>query len=198
MKKTLLLSSMALIIALSITSLQSCKKGAEDPAISLRSRASRLAGTWTLTKFKSTTTNSNGTSTDNIEGTTGTTVSSSGNTNTYTVNEYTYAFDKNGTYKMNASITYNFGGQQTTSISTSNGTWNFLSKGGDLNEKESIYLSELSSTNGGNTTTYSSNSNGVTWVLTSLKNKSIILDSKDGHTQPNVSSTTTHMELEAK
>ena len=45
----------ALALALVAPAFQSCKKGEEDPFISLKSRTSRITGTWTLKSFETTT-----------------------------------------------------------------------------------------------------------------------------------------------
>ena len=44
------------MIALAVLPFQACKKGPDDPVISLRSRTARLTGVWKLTKDESTTT----------------------------------------------------------------------------------------------------------------------------------------------
>lgn len=46
----------ALILALAAPMFQSCKKGDEDPGLSLKSRKGRLAGEWTVNTFEETTT----------------------------------------------------------------------------------------------------------------------------------------------
>jgi hypothetical protein len=41
-----------LLLFIAIGSITSCKKGEDDPAISLRSRKARFANTWTLVKYE--------------------------------------------------------------------------------------------------------------------------------------------------
>jgi hypothetical protein len=105
-----------LVVASSITA---CKKGEGDPAISLRSRAARVAGEWTIDsqEIKSDYTNTSaggssfsGTSTAKFtattySGTNSQTATSAGNptittttTQTGTVSANTYTFEKEGTY----------------------------------------------------------------------------------------------------
>ena len=102
---------------------QSCKKGEEDPGLSLRSRTARLAGEWTVTEMNQTATSENtnsssggfsssGTSVEDqsFDGTsltiysTNTSVNSVGTTTTldtmvYDVVGMTYTIEKDGTFK---------------------------------------------------------------------------------------------------
>ncbi len=90
-----------------------CKKGENDPAISLKSRTSRVTGEWKVTKMTETTTSTpkctgcySGTTTTTLDGTTKTEVSTSTapgstpNTDFYTVPENSLVIEKDGTYKM--------------------------------------------------------------------------------------------------
>lgn len=55
MKKTL--SKLLIIAVITVVAFSGCKKGAEDPAISLLSRKARLTGTWTISSGSWTVTN---------------------------------------------------------------------------------------------------------------------------------------------
>ena len=72
---------LALVTGTTLTTLQSCKKGADDPVVSIYSRKDRFTNTWTLTKYEKNgvgqdvsgttykyTTFNNGTLTQTIEG----------------------------------------------------------------------------------------------------------------------------------
>jgi hypothetical protein len=98
MKKLNKLFLALLLAAFIMPAFQSCKKGPNDPAISLKSRTSRLSGTWSLTKGSEM--NVSGTSTTTTTYSTGsfTVVSgSSSYTGTYT---WEWVIDKAGTYTM--------------------------------------------------------------------------------------------------
>lgn len=172
MKKLIILSIAAVALA---ANLSSCKKGENDPFLSMKSRRARVAGEWTVTKQEgtststsynsgggfTTTTVTNGTTTYN--GTTYTSTSSSSttssggggaitssNTNTdiYTT---AYTFEKDGTFKMETVYT------SPSSTEVYNGTWAFVgkSKKAELKNKEAIEvtITSMSTTEGGVTTT---------------------------------------------
>jgi hypothetical protein len=90
MKKTLTLLSLALLVSASLL-FTGCKKGEDDPFISLSSRDARITAKWKLTKIEGTNTNTfagvSYTSTTNYNGTLLTTTSSSGgvNSSSYTL-----------------------------------------------------------------------------------------------------------------
>lgn len=162
MKKTLILS---VAIAIASGTITSCKKGDNDPFLSLKSRKGRLSGDWSVSNFSTTTkhTNNSGvtTTTDSeFDGTTLTkTVSYSDNTpsstSTYTFSDYSYTFNKDNTYKMTEAYTYTesdtttvFGGESiTTTVHTvtieSDGNWSFIGKQkGDFKNKERFSTQE--------------------------------------------------------
>ncbi|MEN9523873.1 MAG: hypothetical protein RL065_2250 [Bacteroidota bacterium] len=191
------------MIASTVT-LNSCKKGSGDPLLTLRSRKARLVGTWTLSKQdQSNTYTSGGTtnvSTRKVDGTT-LTVTTGG---TSAVGTYTETLDitKDGKFTINSTETYSAGGSTFTTTEVVSGTWDFLSGVGDLKSKESIILKALSitQTSGGTSSvnTYSQTNNGTTWKITTLKNKSLIVDSDDEQTASSVSSYKNHLEYEQK
>jgi hypothetical protein len=138
--KKLKLSILALLAIAAVA--PSCKKGEEDPALSLSSRKSRFAGEWKVSTYEETSTgtttynNANPVYTSTTTGTssikdgalsasstntstqTGSTPST--NTATGTATEYTYTFEKDGTWKAKRSIkitagSNTFGGSTTTS-----------------------------------------------------------------------------------
>lgn len=95
--------SLLAIAVAGVAFVASCKKGEDDPSLSLRSRKSRVAGEWKVSsaETKMTTTGSAGTST-----------SSSTSTETWT----------GDTYKASESSTYSSGGSSSSSTSTIDGT----------------------------------------------------------------------------
>ena len=184
MKKIFLLSAMAVLMLSSVVTLNSCKKGADDPAISLRSRTSRLAGKWTISAGTESTLDTYGgttpttySSTTTINGTTITEVSN--NTTTSGSIVYTVEFVKDGTYTMTRNETYTGSSYNVTST----GTWNFVAGGNDLKDKEAIILTQKSrttvSTYGTNTTTSISSSTASSesdkWIITRLANSELVV-----------------------
>jgi hypothetical protein len=204
MKKHFFILSLICLVAASSITLNSCKKGSGDPFISLRSRKARLAGTWTLTKQDQSSTQTNGgTTTVDTRKVDGTTLTiTNGGTSTVGTYTETLEFTKDGKFTMTSTETYTFGGTAFTSNDVVTGTWDFLSGVGDLKSKESIILKALSmtSTSGGtsNVTTYSQTNNGTTWKITTLKNKTLIVDSDDEQTASSVSSDKNHLEYTQK
>lgn len=156
-----------------VLSMTSCKKGANDPGISLKSRKGRLAGEWTLkegqliniytssgtsTTYTTTFTSSNQTNSDG----------SSSTTAPYTLK---WEFEKDGTYKsteVDDGVT-----------STEEGFWQFLSKskGGEVKNKEaiSVYASTISSPGGTSTYTGKSNLSDIIYQIDKLSSKELVI-----------------------
>lgn len=148
----------------------SCKKGENDPFLSLSSRKARVSGEWTVTGYESTetVTQNDGdynqmsqslsgstitVSSTNYDASDGSTVTSSG---TYTLNEGSFTFDKDGTWSRVWNATYTstseydiFGTTYTTvtttvTTRTESGTWSFVGKTKDeYKNKERIVLNSL-------------------------------------------------------
>jgi hypothetical protein len=160
------LTKSVLAILVVASSFTACKKGEGDPAISLRSRASRVAGEWTVdtqdmkSDYSGTSTGSSGYTGSSTEKITATTYSSTdisgGNTVTATgtVSSHKYTFEKDGTFTHEFNYTTkksetetNFG--QTYTIEktdvhtiTESGVWNFLGKvQADTKNKEEMSVS---------------------------------------------------------
>lgn len=197
MKKVLLLALSTLLLAGSFTS---CKKGENDPAVSLASRKARVSGEWTVTKEESKTTETNGgtfgfseTTVSVYDGTTKTTTIShtpnSGNDETTTdVMIYTHSLtiEKDGTYKE----TYANG----SDIVTYEGTWMFLgkSKADKLKKKEAIMftLRTETATSGSSTSiTNIKNLSGTVLMIDQLKSKEMITIIDESYSDDNNSST---------
>lgn len=180
MKNTVVLLLSALVIAVSFSG---CKKGENDPLLSLRSRKSRLEGNWVIVKEEVSETNISGSTTEAIQSvydgemkvtTTTTTVGALATTVIDTV-KYTFNFDikKDGNYKMIAA------NENKIDIVTTEGTWLFLGKSklNDLKNKEAILLTTskqvVSSNPVANSVNYE-NLNGLTIVIDELKNKEMM------------------------
>jgi len=152
-----------LVVASSITA---CKKGEGDPSISLRSRASRVAGEWTVdtqdmkSDYSGTSTGSSGytgSSTEKITPTTYSMTNTSGGvsvTTTGIVSSHKYTFEKEGTWTHE----FNYTTEKTQDDSqsgftditkttevhtiTESGVWNFLGKvQADTKNKEEMSVS---------------------------------------------------------
>jgi hypothetical protein len=180
MKSTVVLLLSALVIA---SSFSGCKKGENDPFLSLRSRKSRLEGNWVIVKEEVSETNINGSTTEIMQSvydgkmkvtTTTTTVGALSTTVIDTV-KYTVNFDikKDGNYKIIAA------NENKIDIVTTEGTWLFLGKSklNDLKNKEAILLTTtkqvVSSNPVANSVNYE-NLNGLTIVIDALKNKEMM------------------------
>jgi hypothetical protein len=180
MKNTVVLLLSALVIA---GSFSGCKKGENDPFLSLRSRKSRLEGNWVIVKEEVSETNINGSTTEIMQSvydgkmkvtTTTTTVGALSTTVIDTV-KYTVNFDikKDGNYKIIAA------NENKIDIVTTEGTWLFLGKSklNDLKNKEAILLTTtkqvVSSNPVANSVNYE-NLNGLTIVIDALKNKEMM------------------------
>ena len=191
MKKLIILSLAAIAL---MANLSSCKKGENDPFLSLKSRKARVVGEWTVTKEEGTsqdiskisfggvtvTTTTNETSTYNgalYTSTSVTTSSAGGNPleNTYNdVYTQSYTFEKDGSFTLETVYT---GQNYTEKIE---GTWAFVgkSKTAELKNKEAIALpiTKYSDIDNGVTTTYSSTGfdDSIIIAIDRLKNKEMV------------------------
>lgn len=190
MKKLLILGLAALATA---GTLQSCKKGENDPFMSLRSRKARLAGEWKLSssegKSEQTYMGSTSTTTRTYDGTTETTVQTLGGgspmttTSTYTLQ---LTIEKDGTYTQVHTDT------EDGEVTTTKGTWIFLkrSKENELKNKEAILLTQTSTTEGGETATMD-DLNGQVIEIDQLKNKEMIWKTSYSYADDDASETNT-------
>lgn len=96
---------LVLVMAMTAATLPSCKKGADDPAVSFKSRNNRITNTWKLVKYEK-----NGTTQD-LNGTT-----------------YEYSVYENGTLKR--TIEGSLFGTPTRTVS--DGTWTFQNDDEDV------------------------------------------------------------------
>jgi hypothetical protein len=129
-----------------VFSASSCKKGANDPFVSFKSRDGRLTGTWKLVglnhKFVQTTTNGVTVTTSETvtkyENGISTATTNPGNTSTNTKIDFQMTFDKDGSYK---SITNNYNSSAVlTGTVEVDGTWFW---GSDSKRKKNVLVSSL-------------------------------------------------------
>ncbi|MBN8701670.1 MAG: hypothetical protein J0M08_01270 [Bacteroidetes bacterium] len=120
----------------------SCKKGENDPFLSLRSRKARLVGEWKLTAGEETYTSSNSvsstTTSRTYDGSNRTSTTNGSSSTTAYVESWT--FEKDGTYKMSA----NGGSGAGVWTIEESGTWNFMGGVGEEKKKSQIILYTLS------------------------------------------------------
>ena len=161
-----------LILVVVLMALPACKKGKDDPGISLRSRKARLSGEWKLTAGTTTSTGGSSTTTDVYNGSTC--------TETQGTNSVTFAYTEKITFDKKGTFEYDL--VSGTDIMTVKGSWFFGGKAKDLDlkKKESVVLMITSEveTSGGTTTTETltgSDIQSVTWNIDELKNKEMIV-----------------------
>jgi hypothetical protein len=216
MKKLLVLSLGALALVANLTS---CKKGENDPFLSLSSRKARLAGEWTVSSETRSSVNNYTSSVLNPQfqyetvdvkrvtetnyngsiynGTQTTTTKYSTSTIDLGPEAYveTYKFEKDGTYEHTI---VDVDGQEVEK-----GTWFFLGKNKDLElkKKEAITLTvdsrAITNSNGVTTTYTSTGYDGDVLVIDLLKKKEITFiyeySSTDEDGETNTSKTTTKL-----
>ena len=185
MKKTMLaFLAVGLLIAT-----PSCKKGENDPFLSLKSRKARIAGDWSITGFDYTNTftqadGDNGSNTGVLNGDVitftntftsgGTTVTS---TSTTTINDASYTFTKEGTYTAvwnttTVDVQTNNGFTTTTTDvekNTTTGDWSFIGKQKKTyKNKERIVLNALKTVSSSQTTDVTVDDSGTFPTITNV------------------------------
>jgi hypothetical protein len=168
MKKILL----AVIVLLSIIVIPSCKKGEDDPFISLRSRDARITAKWKLVNYEKTSSSSTGSTSSFLNGSILTETTFIPSYGSFTDSD-TYSKE----WEINSDGTFTSTTFRDSSISTSKSTWYWLNTTDDktsiiieeegiytidrLTSKELIVRSESSSTNTNNSQTSTSNNKEV-------------------------------------
>jgi hypothetical protein len=166
MKRLLLI---LLVTAIALPAFQSCKKGENDPAISLKSRKARLVGEWKLTEGSRTSISG---STSNVYTYNGSTCTTSGSGTPFVYME-TIKVNKDGTFERTL-----ISGSETT---TDKGQWYFLDGNKDkkIKNKECVsYVvtsSITTSSSGSSTYTYSGVSPDEIVQLDRLSSKEMIV-----------------------
>src|ERR1044071_9328773 len=136
MKNSIKVALAALV--LSAFAFDGCKKGTDDPFMSIHTRKGRMAGDWTV-KSGSGSFGSSSTTTWTFDGTTYSETDQSGTlseTRSITMN-----FEKDGTFKTVDTQS----GTGWSDVLTETGTWNFTSGVGDDKNKDHVVMKTLSS-----------------------------------------------------
>ena len=169
-----------LLFGVLIGTLCECKKGEDDPFISLRRRKARVVGDWHLTS-----------GTNNITSTYNSGSTSQSDNDTYTYTETTFAVNSSSTFNGNTttssttgiySYQINFKKDGTYSLTENNssvltiesGVWNFTHGVGEYKNKEQIALTSRIRTTGSGSTTYTGKEPDYTITLKELRNKKMV------------------------
>jgi len=184
MKKIITLS---ILLIISTITVQSCKKGENDPLFSLRTRTNRLSGNWKVVKeeIKETITNNQSGDTSYVinsiyngtfkaTATTYSVLDTSFTTNDTIYYEEEIKFESDGKYSKTFVL------NDLTNTIFTDGNWIFLGKSDldNLKNKEAILLTTTvyTQTDGTNTSIDNYNNlDGETYVINQLKNKELIL-----------------------
>jgi hypothetical protein len=185
MKKSLSIFVIALV---AIVTFDSCKKGTNDPFLSLRSRKARVAGEWKLTSYSATKTSGSTVTKENFDGSTLTVTTGSSQPTVATLtSEYTFEKDGKVTKSEVKSTTQTWGSTTMTIVQTSSatGTWAFAGGVGDVKKKSQLIIHWTSMTTTTVTTppgssTVNSNVSSGTGVdeiydIDELRNKKMVL-----------------------
>ncbi len=140
MKTSIKIAVAALVLA--SFGFEGCKKGENDPFLSLSSRKARVAGEWNVTAGEGSDANSSPASTTTWTYDGATYKQTSGSTTTSTDLVVSYTFEKDGTYKT-VSTTSATGYKYEL---TQSGTWNFTGKIGEDKNKDHLVMKTLVST----------------------------------------------------
>ena len=180
MKKLNLLLAVVIIVA----SLSGCKKGPDDPTLSLLSRKARLTGDWTLKTADYSVTYDNGVYTYNYSSDDNIMTKKYDGEWTNWTDTYVYSkkimINKDGTFKITETITDN--GTETT---ITEGYWFFAPKNKDLDVKNKervvFEVSKITNIDDDGDKTYTNysgtnNDNLFTIDLSELRNKEITFD----------------------
>ncbi|MBK6953305.1 MAG: hypothetical protein IPH24_15060 [Crocinitomicaceae bacterium] len=180
-KSILMLAAGALLLAT-----PSCKKGENDPALSLSSRKARISGEWNVASYESVSHSSGGGdswhNTSSFNGTTitgtwsqtvGGTTTSGNDPDITTVSLFDFIINKDGTYTMNRNwVTVSSGTDfwtgfdytdTQTSTYTESGSWSFVGKAKDeYKNKERVVMNATHTVSTSQTTTVTQIGGGLT------------------------------------
>lgn len=151
---------LTLIAALVISTIvvPACRKGENDPSISLRTRKARVAGEWKVTS---------GTGYDSNSSFTydGSTYIENGNTSTRTIE---YIFEKDGAFLITDI--------ENGKIEKTEGVWNFMGGVGEIKNKSQLALRITKFTDDdGSVDTYDGDEADVVYDIDELRHKKMVL-----------------------
>lgn len=186
------------LFALTLVPFSACKKGANDPSISLRSRTGRLTGVWKLSGYDQTKTTVTGssfktttnvvTSYDGTFKTEVTTVTLGNGTPNKSTDKVTYSC----TWTVNKDHTFKMEVVEDGQTDVIEGTWAWIEgNGAELKKKEAIQIFITKETFGGSAYTVTGFNNGSTVVLSRLANDEIQIDMSETSNSTNYTETVT-------
>jgi len=179
MKKNLL--RFAIVLFVSVIAFSGCKKGDDDPFISLRSRTARLAGDWKLSGMDYTSTSTSTYSGTSYTTTTKVTYSGTVKTSTSTTsgqsNTTTTVYTETLTIEKDGTFSGTVIDDGDASTYAGNWMWVKKNKSQDLKNKEAVIMTMTNYTGDGDSDTYSGKSNSPSdmWVIKKLANKELVI-----------------------
>lgn len=187
MKNIIKSLALAAVVLVSGASFTACKKGENDPGISLASRKGRLVGEWKLSKGERKSTSGGNTTTTTFTETSATITSTGGGSTTYSYTQ-SLTIEKDGTFTQVEVVTYP---GSTAETYTTKGRWTFMgrNKSAEYKNKEAIVMSSTSRQESGtgtcNCTTTDSNPDiGDIFELDMLKSKEMAMVYKNNYSNP--------------
>ncbi len=183
MKKTI---SILFITTILISTFTSCKKGDNDPAISLLSRKARLTAEWELTDWSRTEISGSNFTTYYFNGSILTTII--GN-NTSSTSSYTENLEvlSDGTYSIKTTQVYT-GNSSSTNTYSEDGYWSWLegNKQDKIKDKERVHFSpkSVSINYNGNASyiSYDGDNEGISFRISRLSSKELIVETEYSET----------------
>ncbi len=186
--------SMLLIVTVISVTFSGCKKGEDDPFLSLRSRKARVVGDWKVISYKYT-----DVSVSPTLGTTTYTTVMNGSTYTTTQTDVSGTTTSTGTwtseYKFDKKGEFTWTDNRDADLYSVSGTWNFTSGVGELKNKSQLTLYGQSITGGGNSSTYTGNYVDIAYDIQELRNKKMVWVMKISNTESSGSSYTSEEEI---
>lgn len=174
----------ALVVVGLTTTFTGCKKGENDPFLSLKSRKARISGEWKLVSGSETSTYSSG----GVSGSSSATYTETSYINNGTAYPYseTMTIDKDGTYKIE--VTYD------GDFYTITGNWFFAGavKDLDLKNKEAVVFATGQYSEPGYSETYDGFLFGETYIIDQLKNKELVFKGEYSNSGNGYTSTDTY------
>ncbi|MFZ5554150.1 MAG: hypothetical protein ACOZCO_13620 [Bacteroidota bacterium] len=186
-------------VAVMATLFSGCKKGENDPFLSVHTRKARMTGDWKLTSGKTTETDYNSfsstttvttTTFDGANASESMVVTTPVSSNTFTDS---YVYTENMTFNRDGSFS---GTNVNDGITTTfEGTWNFEGGVGETKNKSKLVLFYTKITEDGATVTIEGNMYQFVYDIDELRNKKIVLKNTNKRVDPNGDSNETVSEM---